>query len=189
MSDTITLTGNIATIPEHKKILDGVAVTSFRLATSHRRLDRATGQWVDGDTSYYTVQLFRQLAENAVLSLSRGDRVIVTGRVKVREWDTGTRRGTTVEVEADAIGHDLKFGTSRFTRGTASRSTAEAAPADASPADAWSTPGVPADDAAEAVSEGWATDAPGSRDGSGDASEDAGEPGPPVLVGTGETPF
>ncbi|WJL95731.1 single-stranded DNA-binding protein [Microbacterium sp. ET2] len=184
MTDTITLTGNIATIPEHKKILEGVPVTSFRLATSHRRLDRATGQWVDGETSYYTVQLFRQLAEHAVLSLSRGDRVIVTGRLKVREWDNGTRRGTTVELEADAIGHDLKFGTSRFTRSTASRPAGDAASAEG-----WAAPGVPAETTAEPPTDGWATSVPGSGEGS--AESDAADADSPasVLSVAGERPF
>lgn len=184
MSDTITLTGNIATIPEHKKILDGIPVTSFRVATSHRRLDRATGQWLDGETSYYTVQLFRQLAENAVLSLSRGDRVIVTGRVKVREWDNGTRRGTTVEVEADAIGHDLKFGTSRFTRATGSRP-----PADAAQPEAWPAPGVAAEQASEAASGAWATSVPGARDESVGEGEEQDPRSGSLLAASGETPF
>ncbi|TQK19735.1 single-strand DNA-binding protein [Microbacterium sp. SLBN-154] len=184
MTDTITLTGNIATIPEHKKILDGVAVTSFRVATSNRRLDRATGQWVDGETSYYTVQLFRQLAEHAVLSLSRGDRVIVTGRLKVREWDNGTRRGTTVELEADAIGHDLKFGTSRFTRSTASRPAGDAAPADG-----WAAPGVSADATPSVSTDGWATSVPGSGEGSAEGDADDTGSAAPVLSGAGETPF
>lgn len=165
MSDAIAITGNIATTPEHKKIAGGIPLTSFRLASSQRRLDRDTGQWVDGETNFYTVSVFRALAEHAVLSLRRGDRVIVTGRLKVKEWDNGTRKRTTVEIEADAIGHDLKFGTSTFQRAAArTESTPDA--------DAWPTG---ADTAGEEATE-WSTAAPGSaRDAAGPGSTDAGD--------------
>jgi single-strand DNA-binding protein len=72
--------------------------------------------WVDSDVNWFTVSAFRQLAANISQSISKGERVVVTGRIKVRDWDNGERSGTSVEVEASAIGHDLTFGTATFER-------------------------------------------------------------------------
>jgi single-strand DNA-binding protein len=86
------------------------------LAASHRRFDRTANKWVDGETNWFTVTAFRQLAINAAGSVSKGERVLITGKLRVRDWDNGERAGTSVEVEADAIGHDLTWGTASFTR-------------------------------------------------------------------------
>lgn len=114
MSDTITITGNIATPPERKVTGGGVTITSFRLASSQRRYDKATGGWIDGDTNWYTVSTFRGLAEHAYDSFHKGERVIVTGRLRLREWENGEKKGFAAEVDADAVGHDLLWGTTRF---------------------------------------------------------------------------
>lgn len=116
MSDTITVTGLVATTPRHIVTAEGLAIVSFRLASSQRRFDRSTSSWVDGDTNWYTVSAFRGLAENAAESISKGHRVIVTGRLRIRDWENTDRSGTTVEIEADQIGHDMTWGTSVFTR-------------------------------------------------------------------------
>lgn len=68
------------------------------------------------ETNWYTITSFRQLALNASTSIEKGQRVVVAGRLRIREWDNGERVGTTVEIEADSIGHDLLWGTSTFTR-------------------------------------------------------------------------
>lgn len=114
MSDTISLTGNIATPPERRVTPAGVVITSFRLASSQRRFDRTTGGWVDGETNWYTVSTYRGLAEHAYDSLHKTDRVVVIGRLRLREWDNGTKKGLAVEIDADSIGHDLLWGTTRF---------------------------------------------------------------------------
>ena len=125
MSDTITVTGNIATEPEHKRTPAGVAITTFRLASGQRRYDRESGAWIDSGTNWYTVSTFRGLAEHAFASLHKGDRVILTGRLRLRDWDTGSRKGTTAEIDAEAIGHDLLWGTTHFEKdGTARGSPA-----------------------------------------------------------------
>ncbi len=109
MHDSITLTGTIGTEPEHRVISGGVELTTFRLATGGRRFDRQTQQWVDAEANWYTVSAFRRLAVNAAHSLSRGDHVVVAGKLKVRSWEAGDRKGIAVDVEADSIGHDLRW--------------------------------------------------------------------------------
>lgn len=116
MTDTITLTGLVATTPRHIVTSEGLSITSFRLASSQRRYDRAEQRWVDGDTNWYTVSTFRALASNAAMSLGKGDRVIVSGRLRIRDWQDTDRSGTTVEIEAETIGHDMFWGTSSFVR-------------------------------------------------------------------------
>lgn len=116
MSDSITIQGLVATTPRHLTTSEGLAITSFRLASSQRRFDRALGRWVDAETNWYTVSAFRHLAENAVQSINKGDRVIVSGRLRIRDWENTDRSGTTVEIEAEVIGHDMSFGTSSYTR-------------------------------------------------------------------------
>lgn len=116
MSDTITLTGIVATPPRHIVTSEKLEITSFRLASPQRRFNRTEQKWEDADTNWYTVTAFRQLAANAIGSILKGQRVVVTGRLRIRDWQTDEKTGTTIEVDADAIGHDLTFGTSSFTR-------------------------------------------------------------------------
>ena len=116
MSEIVTVSGLVATTPRHLVTQDGLPITSFRMAASHRRFDRTANQWVDGETNWFTVTAFRQLAINSAGSISKGERVLVTGKLRVRDWDNGERAGTSVEVEAEALGHDLTWGTAVFTR-------------------------------------------------------------------------
>jgi single-strand DNA-binding protein len=116
MTEQVSVTGLVATTPRHLVTQDGLPITSFRLASSQRRFDRKENKWIDGETNWYTVTAFRQLAINASTSVSKGDRVTVLGKLRVRDWDNGERAGTSVEIESDSIGHDLAWGTSAFTR-------------------------------------------------------------------------
>ena len=116
MSDHITIVGNIAGDPRHTHTPSGIPITTFRVASAPRRFDRTTEKWVDGETSWYSVSAFRALAINTAASLQRGERVIVSGRLRIRTWESGERSGTTAEIDAEAIGHDLLWGTSRFER-------------------------------------------------------------------------
>ena len=129
MTDTITLIGFVVTAPRHLVTGEGLPITSFRLASTQRRHDRRTGEWLDGETNWYTVTGFRQLALHTAASVAKGDRVIVTGRLRIRDWSSGERSGTTVEIEADSLGHDLSWGTSVFTRATSSAALREPDPA------------------------------------------------------------
>jgi single-strand DNA-binding protein len=148
MSDSITITGNIATAPELKRTPNGVTITTFRVASALRRYDRATGTWVDAGTNWYTVSAFRGLAEHAYDSLHRGDRVLLTGRLRLREWENGAKRGLSVEIDAEAIGHDLLWGTSTFVKSSQS-STADREKDWGGPgeSDAWAAPGIGIDPA------------------------------------------
>jgi len=116
MSDQITVAGLVATTPRHLVTQDGLPITSFRLAASHRKFDKNQNKWIDGETNWFTVTSFRQLAINSAGSVSKGDRVLVTGKLRVRDWDNGERAGTSVEIEADNLGHDMSWGSSVFTR-------------------------------------------------------------------------
>jgi single-strand DNA-binding protein len=104
--DEITLTGLVATRPKHLITAEGLAITTFRLASSED----------DGPTNWYTVQTYRALAKNVAKSISKGHRVILTGSLRIRDWDNGERTGTSVEVEAATLGHDLSFGVAEFER-------------------------------------------------------------------------
>lgn len=116
-NDTVVIAGNIGNDPTRNETRNGKSVINFRVATSSNHLDQRTGEWVEGPTSWYDVSAFGNIAEHAKASLRRGDPVIVVGRLRVKEWDVGGgRKGTDVEITADAIGHDLSWGTSAFVR-------------------------------------------------------------------------
>jgi single-strand DNA-binding protein len=135
MADRITVTGVVATIPHHVMTTAGFPVTTFRLASTHRKYDKGEGKWVDGDTNWFTVVTFRNLAQNIPGSVEKGQRVIVTGRLRVRDWEAGEKSGREVEIEADAVGHDLAWGTASYTKSIGS-SAAAAADAFGDPQDA-----------------------------------------------------
>ncbi|WP_181034565.1 single-stranded DNA-binding protein [Arthrobacter sp. 08Y14] len=122
MSDTITVRGYVATDVRSTTADSGLAIAGFRMCTTERRYDRDTGSWADGQTNWFSVSLFRQLATNAAFSVHKGDRVIVTGRLKVRQWvsDDG-RSGTSVDIDAESVGHDLMWGTANYRRNVQDR--------------------------------------------------------------------
>ncbi len=113
----ISLTGYVATQPVAKTVKPGVINVSMRVAWTTRRQDKTTGEWVDGNTSYVTVNCWRKLATNVAVCLRTGDPVVVMGKLSVRTYDDkdGVRR-TAVDVDASSVGHDLSRGVSRFQR-------------------------------------------------------------------------
>jgi single-strand DNA-binding protein len=112
-----TLVGNVATEVRTTTSQTGVPISSFRIASTTRRYERAKGGWADLDTLYVTVVCWRSLAENVAASLAKGDPVLVHGRLRMRQWagDEG-RSGTAVELEASTVGPDLSRGLTTFTR-------------------------------------------------------------------------
>ena len=138
MNDTITLRGFVATEVRTTTADSGLAIAGFRMCTTERRFDRETGLWLDGHTNWYSVSMFRQLATNAGVSIHKGDRVIVTGRLRVRQWATDSgRSGTSVDIDADAVGHDLMWGTANFRRSIAEKASPQGVQ------DAGGVPGAP----------------------------------------------
>ena len=112
MSQTV-LVGNLTDDPELRYTPNGAAVVKFRVAVNRRYKDQS-GEWKDGETSYFTVNAWRTLAENVAESLVRGANVIVVGRLQQRSWETqeGDKR-TVVEIEADEVGPALRWATAK----------------------------------------------------------------------------
>jgi single-strand DNA-binding protein len=106
----VSLVGNLTDDPEVRFTPQGTSVASFRLAVTPRVREGET--WKDGETSFFRINAWRDLAEHAADSLSKGDRALVLGRLKTRSWETaeGERRSA-VEVEAEEIGPSLKWAT------------------------------------------------------------------------------
>ena len=109
MSDTITISGRLGGDPETRTTPNGSTVTNLRVASTHRSLDRASGEWRDNYTNWYTVAAWDGLS-NAAQRLHKGDPIVVTGSLKIVEWEGNNGRGTRVEVKADSLGYDLRFG-------------------------------------------------------------------------------
>ena len=118
---TITVVGNLTADPELRFTQAGAAVASFTVASTPRTFDRASGEWKDGEALFLRCNIWREAAENVAESLTRGARVIVSGRLKQRSFETreGEKR-TVVEVEVDEIGPSLRYATAKVNK--ASRS-------------------------------------------------------------------
>ncbi|QKJ19321.1 single-stranded DNA-binding protein [Microbacterium hominis] len=143
MNAVITISGNVATQPESRANSAGMTIANFRVACNERRFDRASGQWVSAGTSFYTVSAFRSLGDHVLHSVKKGDPVIVSGRLRVREWDNGERRGTAVDIEAEAVGHDLRWGTAVYSKRPGSPSPTPATGTDQrAESDGWAAPGL-----------------------------------------------
>src|SRR5215475_14166411 len=111
---TITVIGNLTDDPELRFTPSGAAVAKFRVASTPRTLDRASGEWKDGEPLFLSCTVWRQAAENVAESLQRGARVIVSGRLRQRSYETkeGEKR-TVFEVEVDEIGPSRRYATAK----------------------------------------------------------------------------
>jgi single-strand DNA-binding protein len=136
----ITLVGNLTDDPELRFTPSGAPVANFRVASTPRTFDRQSGEWKDGDPLFLSCAVWRQAAENAAESLQRGMRVIVTGRLKQRSYETrdGQQR-TVVELDVDEIGPSLKYATAKVTRTQRSGGGFGGAPSGPAGGDPWST--------------------------------------------------
>ncbi|WP_018025036.1 single-stranded DNA-binding protein [Corynebacterium ulceribovis] len=113
----ITVVGNLVADPELRFTPNGAAVANFRIASTPRRFNSQTNEWEDGEALFLTCNIWRQAAENVAESLTRGMRVIVTGRLRQRSYQTREGENRTVfEIEVDEVGPSLRYATAQVTR-------------------------------------------------------------------------
>jgi single-strand DNA-binding protein len=114
---TYTITGNVVADPEMRYTAQGQPVCTFRVAETQRVKDAATGEWKDGDSLFMTCTAWQQLAEHAAETLTRGMRVIVSGRLRQRSYETreGEKR-TVYEVTVDEVGPSLRYATCKVSK-------------------------------------------------------------------------
>jgi single-strand DNA-binding protein len=119
----ITVIGNLTADPELRFTPSGAAVANFTVASTPRTFDRQTNEWKDGEALFLNCSVWRQAAENAAESLVRGMRVIVSGRLKARSYETreGEKR-TVFEIDVDEVGPSLKYATAKVSKTTRSGS-------------------------------------------------------------------
>lgn len=112
----ITIIGNVVDEVANRPTTSGLSRVSFRVASTQRRRDRDSGQWVDGHKFFVNVTFWREFAENVAASVKKGDPVVVNGRIFSRQYIKDENNHVAYEVEPDSIGHDLARGTSVFTK-------------------------------------------------------------------------
>src|ERR1700759_5048626 len=153
----ITVVGNLTADPELRYTQGGLAVANFTIASPPRSFDRASNDWKDGEALFLRASVWREFAEHVAGSLTKGSRVIATGRLKQRSYETkeGEKR-TSIELEVAEIGPSLRYATAQVTRASSSREGgagggrggapiadepwAASAPSDGG-GDVWNTPG------------------------------------------------
>jgi single-strand DNA-binding protein len=118
----ITVVGNLTSDPELRYTQNGLAVANFTIASTPRHFDKASNDWKDDDALFLRASVWREFAEHVAGSLAKGSRVIATGRLKQRSYETkeGEKR-TSIELEVDEIGPSLRYATAQVTRAASSR--------------------------------------------------------------------
>lgn len=118
----ITVVGNLTSDPELRYTQNGLAVANFTIASTPRSFDRASNDWKDGEALFLRASVWREFAEHVAGSLTKGSRVVATGRLKQRSYETkeGEKR-TSIELEVDEIGPSLRYATAQVTRAASSR--------------------------------------------------------------------
>jgi single-strand DNA-binding protein len=146
MSDTVIhMIGHAGTDVDYRQIGNGTDLSTFRLASTPRRYDRNSEQYVDGTTTWITVQCWRSLALHVRDAVRRGDPLVVIGKLKTEEWTKDDARYSRMVLEALAVGHDLNRGVSAFRktpRRTESRPEPAPGPSPGAPAAGESQPAV-----------------------------------------------
>lgn len=143
----ITVVGNLTSDPELRYTQNGLAVANFTIASTPRSFDRASNDWKDGDALFLRASVWREFAEHVAGSLTKGSRVVATGRLKQRSYETkeGEKR-TSIELEVDEIGPSLRYATAQVTRAASNGDGGGRAQAQAG---------------GQTQNDGWATAAPG----------------------------
>jgi len=113
---TVTVTGWVATDPKLHVVPGGTDLVSFRLASTSRYYDRTNSAWVDRETQWFTVRVFRAAALLVAKSVKKGQPVVVSGRLQCHEWESQGGPRTDLQIDAQVVGHDLTRGVADFTR-------------------------------------------------------------------------
>jgi len=117
MNETyVTVSGNVVGDPVVRATGANVPFVTFRVASNVRRMNVKTGEFADAGTNFVNVTAFRALGVNLANSLKKGEPVIVYGRMRINQWVNGEKSGTTVEIDASNVGHDLSRGQAKFTK-------------------------------------------------------------------------
>jgi single-strand DNA-binding protein len=136
----ITVVGNLTGDPELKYTSGGAAVANFTIASTPKNFDKTTGQWVDGEALFLRASVWRDYAENVAASLTKGTRVIASGVLRQRSYETAAgEKRSSIELEIEAIGADLRYATAAITRTGNKAPAGGATPAAFMPADTWTT--------------------------------------------------
>jgi single-strand DNA-binding protein len=139
----VTVVGNLTADPELRFTQSGLAVAGFTVASTPRTFDRNSNEWKDGDPLFLRCSIWRQPAENVAESLTKGMRVIVSGRLRQRLYEKDGQKRTVIECDVDEIGPALRYATAKVTKTTRTSSTNAGASgswgAPASGADPWTT--------------------------------------------------
>jgi len=135
----ITLVGNLTADPELRFTQSGAAVADFTVASTPRMFDKASSEWRDGETLFMRCSIWRDAAENVAESLTRGTRVVVTGRLKQRSYEKDGQKRTVIELEVDEVGPSLRYASAnvrKTTRGAPQQRRQPQAPT----SDPWAVP-------------------------------------------------
>lgn len=138
----ITVVGNLTADPELRYTQSGVAVANLTVANTPREFDKTANEWKDGESLFLKCTGWREVGEHIASSLSKGDRVIVQGRLKQRSYDDkdGNKR-TVLELEIDEIGPSLRYAVASVTRQTGNKTQERNRAAKPEQTDVWETPG------------------------------------------------
>jgi len=187
----ITVVGNLTSDPELRFTPSGAAVANFTVASTPRTFDRQSNEWRDGEAMFLNCSVWRQAAENAAESLQRGMRVIVSGRLKARSYETreGEKR-TVFEIDVDEVGPSVKYATAKVTKTSRSGGGQGGGTSYGSGgADPWATQGGAGADQPAAANQGssWGGNQ-GQSGGSYGGQQPANDPWATPGVGSSEEP-
>lgn len=167
----ITVVGNLTADPELRFTPSGAAVANFTVASTPRRFDKQTNEWVDQEALFLNCSVWRQAAENVAESLVKGMRVIVTGNLRARSYETreGDKR-TVFEIDVEDVGPALKYATAKVTKTTRANAPATDTPWDSKPGggrqtDPWAASGgQQTSEGGQRQSDPWSSGAPAQGD-------------------------
>ena len=115
---TVTVVGTVCSEVRYGQASDATPIARFQIRNTPRRFDRRTNTWSDGDPSYFSAVCWRSLADHVASSMGVGDPVVATGRLRINRWRRGEENVITAEIDVQAIGHDLRWGTTVYRKAT-----------------------------------------------------------------------